>query len=61
MPGDGYGCSGFRLGALTLTLMPNAAEPSPAAFLTLAKSNLHACAFCLGQRFLKNARHSGES
>ncbi|MBX9627407.1 MAG: VOC family protein [Gemmataceae bacterium] len=32
LPGDGYGCSWFRLGALTLTLMPNAAEPSPAEF-----------------------------
>jgi hypothetical protein len=32
LPGDGYGCSWFRLGALTLNLMPNAAEPSPSAF-----------------------------
>jgi catechol 2,3-dioxygenase-like lactoylglutathione lyase family enzyme len=32
LPGDGYGCSWFQLGALTFNLMPNAAEPSPAEF-----------------------------
>jgi catechol 2,3-dioxygenase-like lactoylglutathione lyase family enzyme len=36
LPGDGYGCSWFTLGALTLTLMPNATEPSPAEFPTNA-------------------------
>jgi len=32
LPGDGYGCSWFRLGDLTLNLMPNAAEPNPSEF-----------------------------
>lgn len=32
VPGDGHGCSWFRLGDLTLNLMPNAAEPSPSEF-----------------------------
>lgn len=36
MPGDGYGCSWFRLGALTLSLMPDASERSPAEFPTHA-------------------------
>jgi catechol 2,3-dioxygenase-like lactoylglutathione lyase family enzyme len=30
--GDGYGCPWFQLGSLTITLLPNAAEPSPASF-----------------------------
>ncbi len=36
LPGDGFGCSWFRLGALTLSLMSNAAERSPAEFPTHA-------------------------
>jgi len=32
LPGDGYGCPWLRLGELTLSLMPNADEPSPAVF-----------------------------
>jgi catechol 2,3-dioxygenase-like lactoylglutathione lyase family enzyme len=36
LPGDGYGCSWFQLGALTLTLMPNATEPSASLFPTHA-------------------------
>lgn len=36
IPGDGYGCSWFRLGPLTLTLMPNATEPSRAVYPTHA-------------------------
>lgn len=36
IPGDGYGCSWFRLGSLTLSLMPNADAPSPAEFPTHA-------------------------
>lgn len=32
LPTDGLGCPWYRLGGLTLTLMPNAAEPSPARF-----------------------------
>jgi catechol 2,3-dioxygenase-like lactoylglutathione lyase family enzyme len=30
LPGDGYGCPWFRLGELTISLMPNASEPSRA-------------------------------
>ncbi|MBN1311338.1 MAG: VOC family protein [Anaerolineae bacterium] len=32
IPTDGYGCPWYRLGALTISLMPNAEQPSPAAF-----------------------------
>lgn len=32
----GYGCPWLRLGSLAITLMPNAAEPSPAEFPTHA-------------------------
>jgi catechol 2,3-dioxygenase-like lactoylglutathione lyase family enzyme len=35
-PRDGYGCQWYRLGSLFITLMPNAAEPSPATFPTHA-------------------------
>jgi catechol 2,3-dioxygenase-like lactoylglutathione lyase family enzyme len=31
-PGDGYGCPWLQLGSLTISLMPNASEPSPAKF-----------------------------
>ncbi len=31
-PSDGYGCPWYRLGALYITLMPNAAERSPSSF-----------------------------
>ncbi len=36
IPGDGYGCPRFRLGTLTLSLMFNATERSPAEFPTHA-------------------------
>jgi catechol 2,3-dioxygenase-like lactoylglutathione lyase family enzyme len=38
LPSDdpGYGCSWLRLGSLAITLMPNAAERSPAEFPTHA-------------------------
>src|SRR3712207_7029695 len=32
IPGDGYGCPWYRLGELTLSLMPNAETRSPASF-----------------------------
>ena len=35
-PGDGYGCRWYRLGPLSINLMPNAAERSPATFPTHA-------------------------
>lgn len=35
-PRDGSGCAWFRLGELTLSLMPNATEPSPSKFPTHA-------------------------
>ena len=36
LPTEGFGCSWFQLGRLTLTLMPNAAEQCPAVFPTHA-------------------------
>jgi catechol 2,3-dioxygenase-like lactoylglutathione lyase family enzyme len=36
IPGDGYGCRWFTLGGLTLSLMFNAEQPSPAVFPTHA-------------------------
>ncbi len=32
LPGDGHGCPWYRLGELTISLMPNAEHPSPARF-----------------------------
>jgi catechol 2,3-dioxygenase-like lactoylglutathione lyase family enzyme len=34
LPGDGYGCPWYRLGALTFSLLPNASEPCPMKFPT---------------------------
>lgn len=31
-PRDGYGCAWYRFGEWYVTLMPNAAEPSPSSF-----------------------------
>ena len=39
-PRDGQGCPWFRLGSLSVTLMPNATERSPAAFPTHAMTIL---------------------
>lgn len=36
IPRDGFGCPWFQLGSLTLSLMPNAVEPTPAEFPTHA-------------------------
>ena len=36
LPGDGYGCPWYRLGSLTLSLLPNASEPCPVSFPTHA-------------------------
>lgn len=50
-PGDGFGCRWYTLGALSFSLMPNAAEPSPArmpdhamAMLWLETDDLEAAA-----------------
>ena len=32
IPGDGYGCRWYRLGSLTLSLVPNAHQKRPAVF-----------------------------
>ncbi len=32
IPGDGYGCRWYRLGSLTISVMPNAEHKSPATF-----------------------------
>jgi len=32
LPGDGYGCRWYQLGALTISVMPNAEYTSPATF-----------------------------
>ncbi len=50
-PGDGYGCRWYKLGTLSINLLPNAIEPSPArmpnhpmAMLWLVTENLGAVA-----------------
>ncbi len=32
IPGDGYGCRQYQLGSLTISVMPNAEQKSPATF-----------------------------
>lgn len=48
-PGDGYGCRWYKLGQMSLSIMPNASEPSPSrmpshpmAMLWLETDNLAA-------------------
>jgi catechol 2,3-dioxygenase-like lactoylglutathione lyase family enzyme len=40
LPEDGYGCPWYRLGSFVFTLLPNAAERSPASFPTHAMAML---------------------
>jgi len=57
LPGDGYGCSWFQLGALTFSLMPNASKPSPAQFSTHAMPVLWPEVVDLGTARQHLARH----